>query len=236
MSEHPTGTGILDLTMDPREAADIRLKEAGLNGEGIPGSEDWMKLLMERLNGPAVKDPYQAADEGSRAGQLGSLQRTTAAIDGPSLAMMQGRQAQEQLMRQGAGAVAGGNPLAAHAALNQLAQSGAALGQDQGQARLAEWLGLSGKAGQGASQLRGQDLTGMSNRLNSAFGAQDITNRGQMGAAQQGMTIQDAVKDAALQRYALHKKLELQSAKNTQNNWGTIASAGGTILKLLGLM
>jgi hypothetical protein len=173
--------------------------------------------LLAQAQNRQRADTYstQVADR-TRAAQMALMEQMRAQMNGPSLAGLQGQRAMGQSGQQALmNAAVTGN---GRGAMLQSQSVGAGMAMDVGQARLAEAMRAQAGIGSAAGALRGNDLQSAEARARADLQAQAMADQNARAGLTQGVTLQNATRDAALERYKLYMLLKSAGATRRQKD------------------
>ena len=166
----------------------------------------------------------------SRAGQLALLQQMRAG--GPSVALMQGAGGIGRLGQQALGAAAGGMP--ARAAMMQAGAAGAGMAGDVARARLAEQMAQQQALAQGATQMRGGDISQATGMGSAANARQRLNDQLAQFYLSQGMDLANAQRSSGVALDALRKQVELRNSGRQFAAAQGAANTAGTLFSKIG--
>ena len=188
------------------------------------------QMYQRGLNQGPTANPYNTAlANKTRPDQLALYQQMMGQMNGPSLAGMQGRFAGDRGMRAQLQAQAGGGPLAARGVGVQGAQAAGGLAGQTGHGALQEQMGLAGQVGQGMGQMRGLDATVAAQQAHQALQARALDNQRTQFYIQQGMTMDQAMRQASIDRYTITKKLQGAFTQQQASNAMRVVQGAATI-------
>lgn len=233
-----TGAGLGDLgtqLFDPEKWGEQQAA-AQLPGNPAGNAKNFYESLRSGLFSGAGRqtaaNPFNTtvADQ-SRQAQLALINQMRGQMNGPSLAAMQGQRAMAQSGQQALGAAAMGAP--ARAAMLNAQQVGGGLAGDVGQARLAEVMRAQAGMGGAAGALRGNDLRAAEAQSSAGNRAQGLVDAMSRFYGSQGSSMNEALRQAALERYKLAQRLQQRNAGIARQTGKDAAQAGATILDII---
>ena len=165
----------------------------------------------------------------SRAGQLALLQQMRAG--GPSIAAMQGAQGMSNALAQAAAAQGRGGSLGA---MRGLGMAGAGMAGDVARARLAEQMAQQQALAQGATQMRGGDISQATGMGSAANARQRLNDQLAQFYLSQGMDLANAQRSSGVALDALRKQVELRNSGRQFAAAQGAANTAGTLFSKIG--
>jgi len=213
---------------DPRGFAEGKIGDANI---GIPNFDVYMAMLKRAAGERRDVNPYSITTANQvRPDQVAALELARSRLGGPSLAGANAQMASSANVDAGRQAAFGGQgALAANAAAGQVNNANAGLAGQAGQARLQEYLAQQAMIGQGATGMRGADLSVMQGAADARLANRGLNMGFEQAAAGLGSHLQHASQNAALENYKLYQKLKLQQQGANQNQANAALGTGGAM-------